>query len=60
MIRHPENFSSFVSSKIPYLLTETQIDLENHDKIFTSHWISENEIIVGTKCNKVNIYPLKK
>ncbi|CAG8722372.1 10347_t:CDS:2, partial [Acaulospora colombiana] len=48
-------YSSFVSGKLPYLLKESQIDLENHDKIFSSHWISQNEIVLGTKCNKLLI-----
>ncbi|RHZ87740.1 hypothetical protein Glove_30g55 [Diversispora epigaea] len=57
--KRPVNYSSFVSSKIPYLLTESQIDLKDHDKIFSSHWISDNEIIVGTKCNKLLILNIK-
>ncbi|CAG8778124.1 6015_t:CDS:2, partial [Acaulospora morrowiae] len=54
-LRCPQRYSNFVSSKLPYLLKESLIDLKNHDKIFSSHWISKNEIVVGTKCNKLLI-----
>jgi len=52
-IRYPMNYSSYKSSKIPQLMKEKEISLENHDKIFSSHWISNNEVVVGSKCNKV-------
>ncbi|CAG8732910.1 4003_t:CDS:2, partial [Gigaspora rosea] len=53
--RLPPNWFSIVSRRMPHLFQETQIDLGNHDKIFCSHWISHNEIVVGTKCNKLLI-----
>ncbi|CAG8729561.1 22871_t:CDS:2 [Cetraspora pellucida] len=53
--RLPPNWFSIVSHRMPHLFQETQIDLGNHDKIFCSHWISHNEIVVGTKCNKLLI-----
>ncbi|GBC45853.1 uncharacterized protein OCT59_013715 [Rhizophagus irregularis] len=53
--RYPVNNSSFKSGKIPQLMKEIEIDMENHDKVFSSHWISYNEVVVGTKCNKLLI-----
>ncbi|CAG8503197.1 24131_t:CDS:2 [Dentiscutata erythropus] len=51
----PPNWFSIVSRRMPHLFQEAQIDLGSHDKIFCSHWISHNEIVVGTKCNKLLI-----
>ena len=51
--RYPINSSSFKSDKVPRLMEENEINLENHDKIFSSHWISHNEVVIGSKCNKV-------
>ncbi|CAG8608675.1 5103_t:CDS:2 [Funneliformis caledonium] len=53
--RYPRNYSSYKSDKIPQLMREKEISLENHDKIFSSHWISHNEVVVGSKCNKLLI-----
>ncbi|RIA88504.1 WD40-repeat-containing domain protein [Glomus cerebriforme] len=53
--RYPMNYSSYKSDKIPRLMKEHEINLENHDKIFSSHWISLNEVVIGSKCNKLLI-----
>ncbi|CAJ0639515.1 7650_t:CDS:2 [Entrophospora sp. SA101] len=45
----PRDYSKYVSSKIPQLIQESEINMENHDKIFSSHWISYDEIVIGTK-----------
>nr|CAG8623624.1 11987_t:CDS:2 [Entrophospora candida] len=45
----PRNYSKYISSKIPQLIQESEINMENHDKIFSSHWISYDEIVIGTK-----------
>ncbi|KAI8148675.1 WD40-repeat-containing domain protein [Fennellomyces sp. T-0311] len=34
-------------------LTENPIDLKDHDKIFTSAWISTSKVVVGTKEDKL-------
>nr|CAG8642049.1 13804_t:CDS:2 [Entrophospora candida] len=47
----PRNYSKYISSKIPQLIQESEINMENHDKIFSSHWISYDEIVIGTKYN---------
>jgi WD repeat-containing protein 40A len=53
--RYPINSSSYKSDKVPRLMEENEISLENHDKIFSSHWISHNEVVIGSKCNKLLI-----
>ncbi|CAI2187944.1 9463_t:CDS:2 [Funneliformis geosporum] len=55
--RYPMNYSSYKSDKIPQLMREKEISLENHDKIFSSHWISHNEVVVGSKFNEQNREP---
>ena len=42
-----------VSRRLPHLLRERALDIGKTDKVFASQWITEEEIVVGTKCNKV-------
>ncbi len=43
-----------VAHRLPHLLREKQLRWNESDKIFTSQWLSENNVLVGTKCNKVH------
>jgi len=38
------------------LLKEQSIPLKTMNKVFCSQWLSRNEIVFGTKCNKVSTY----
>ena len=40
---------------MPGLLTERDYDLGKINKIFTSQWINDKQVVFGTKCNKVSI-----
>lgn len=62
--QHPDNpppieltndlsFSYDLARRLPHLLKEKTLDLGEIDKIFASQWLTENEVVVGTKCNKV-------
>ena len=42
-----------VSRRLPHLLREKTLDIGKTDKVFASEWITEEEVVVGTKCNKV-------
>ena len=42
-----------VSQRLPHLLREKALDIGKTDKVFASEWITEEEVVVGTKCNKV-------
>ncbi len=42
-----------VAHRLPHLLREKQLRWNESDKIFASQWLSENNVLVGTKCNKV-------
>ena len=46
-------FNYDLARRIPHLLKEHKINLGEEDKIFASEWLTENDVIVGTKCNKV-------
>lgn len=43
-----------LAHKLPYLLKEKQLKWGESDKIFTSEWLTESNVLVGTKCNKVS------
>lgn len=42
-----------IARSLPFLLKEINIDFGTSDKIFSSQWLSETEILIGSKCNKV-------
>lgn len=42
-----------IARHLPTLLKETNIDIGTSDKIFSSQWLSETEILIGSKCNRV-------
>ncbi|KAF9950703.1 DDB1- and CUL4-associated factor 12 [Mortierella alpina] len=42
-----------VSSRIPPLLAEREYKVEGLDKIFAVTWLSSEEVLLGTKCNKL-------
>ena len=44
---------NYVSRKLPSILIEKQLRLNDLDKIFASAWLNDSEVICGTKCNKV-------
>lgn len=49
----PVSMGQTVSRRLPYLLREKALDIGKTDKVFASEWITEEEVVVGTKCNKV-------
>ena len=49
-----EEFQYGLARRLPCLLNEKKLDFGSCDKIFTSDWLSEDQVVVGTKCNKVN------
>lgn len=48
-----ELMGSGLARSLPRCLRERKLNLGEMDKVFASQWLSENEVIVGTKCNKV-------
>lgn len=43
------------AKSLPSLLREFALPIEDTDKIFASQWLSDEEVICGTKCNQVSI-----
>lgn len=44
-----------VARRVPKLMREIPIDFGISDKVFSSQWLSETELLLGTKCNKVRL-----
>lgn len=47
--------SDFVSRNLPKIYKERQFKLGEINKIFAAQWISNKQVLFGTKCNKVMI-----
>eukprot|EP00731_Ephydatia_muelleri_P016767 Em0009g1191a len=52
LTRDPE-FSYSLACQLPHFLKERKIELGETDKVFAAEWISEDEVVAGTKCNKI-------
>ena len=42
-----------IARRIPQLMREISFDMGTSDKVFSSQWLSEYTVLLGTKCNKV-------
>ena len=51
--RAASSMGHMVSRRLPHLMRERPLDIGKTDKVFASEWITEEEVVVGTKCNKV-------
>ena len=47
---------AFSARHLPMILKEKTYSLGEIDKIFSSAWLDSNNVICGTKCNKVSLY----
>ncbi|KAJ8304828.1 hypothetical protein KUTeg_018411 [Tegillarca granosa] len=47
--------SEFVTQQIPGLLEEKEYNMGKINKIFSAKWLNNNQIAIGTKCNKLLI-----
>ncbi|KAF9107392.1 DDB1- and CUL4-associated factor 12 [Mortierella sp. GBA35] len=45
--------TEYVSSRVPTIITEREYDVEGYDKVFAVTWLDSEEVLMGTKCNKL-------
>lgn len=45
---------NYVANLMPQLFQEKECRLGCINKIFASQWLNENQVVFGTKCNKVS------
>ena len=46
--------AEYVSLQLPGLLSEKQFEMGKINKIFAAQWLSDKQVVFGTKCNKVS------
>ncbi len=47
--------AQYIARRVPQLMREIPISVGTSDKVFSSEWLSETTLLIGTKCNKVII-----
>ncbi len=45
--------AQYIARRVPQLMREIPISVGTSDKVFSSEWLSETTLLIGTKCNKV-------
>ncbi|KAF9209997.1 DDB1- and CUL4-associated factor 12 [Haplosporangium sp. Z 27] len=49
----PDAIARYISATIPNIISEREYCVDKYDKIFAGTWVTNEEVLFGTKCNKV-------
>jgi WD repeat-containing protein 40A len=54
-----DDIEYFASRRLPSVFREHEYDLSGMDKVFSAAWLSDNQVVVGTKCQNLVIIDVK-
>ncbi|TPX32075.1 hypothetical protein SmJEL517_g04738 [Synchytrium microbalum] len=48
-----DQVDAYTARRVPHLLLEREFDVSGLDKVFAAAWLSDSEVVMGTKCDRM-------